>query len=184
MINKLSLLLLMVAGAVMYSCSNDSSTTASNGKDSARLAGITDNKYTASLREACEKMAKADNEKDTATFLSLLDSNFSITARGQTFTSLEEFRALAKTWRPSASPNVVARNSYKIEKVEAGSNEPVWAGYEMGTFENVAKSEDGKYSRKVTGPYYRCWRLVDGQWKCYHVVFMAFSCEGDDCGRE
>jgi hypothetical protein len=36
-------------------------------------------------------------------------------------------------------------------------------------------------NRKVSGPYYRAWRLDNSQWKCYQGDYMAFTCEGNDC---
>ena len=71
--------------------------------------------------------------------------------------------------------------TYDIKNVEAGSTEPVWAGYDEGTVTQTSKSKDGKYDRKISGPFYRAWELTNGQWKCYQVVYMAFTCEGNDC---
>jgi len=52
------------------------------------FAGITQsaaqNKYTTSLREAAENFAKAEDNRDVMAMLAAIDSNFSITFRGET----------------------------------------------------------------------------------------------------
>jgi ketosteroid isomerase-like protein len=138
------------------------------------------NKYTTSLREAAENLAKAENNKDVTAVLSAIDSNFSITARGETEkTGLEGFKEMmSEMFSDSAS---VLKTVYNIEEVKAGSAEPVWAGYDKGTFTQTIGSKDGQYHRKVSGPYFRAWKLTNGQWKCYQETFMAFTCDGNDC---
>ena len=111
----------------------------------------------------------------------MLDSAYSMTVRGQTFASKEAFKNYMRTQPTEAKGPVQAKNENNVEKVEAGAMDPAWAGYERGTFTNTATSEDGSYNRKVTGPYYRSWKMVNGEWKCYHTVMMAFTCEGNDC---
>jgi hypothetical protein len=115
----------------------------------------------------------------------MLDSGFTITARGTTFSGPEVFKQYKMNWKSQKMNDklVQFKNLYHIDKVEAGDNDPVWAGYDRGTFENSGSSADGSYTRKVTGPYYRAWKLVNGEWKCYHIVYMAFTCEGADCGE-
>ena len=142
-----------------------------------------ENKYSTSLKEAVEKFSRAAKEKDTATFFSFLDNNLAITARAETQIigpDLTGFRKMVKQQFTNTEMNTT--NSYNIEEVKAGSVEPVWAGYDRGTFTQTAVSKDGKYNRKISGPYYRAWRISDnGQWKCYHIIYMAFTCEGNEC---
>jgi hypothetical protein len=182
--NLLAVSLLVAGSILLASCGNAGEPMVAVKADSTAAAANTrDSKHTAALREACEKLAKADLDGDSATSASLMDPEFSITARGKTFLSRAEMRAYAKKQMSANAfdSSVKDRRVYKIEKVEAGSREPVWAGYEQGSFEMTSSSTDGKYNRKVTGPYFRAWKIVNGQWKCYHLVFMAFDCEGSDC---
>jgi predicted small secreted protein len=180
--------LLIASSVLLSSCDNTTNNTATGAdqdhpKDSLHQKADSDNKHTASLKEAAERLGNAERDGDSVTVESLTDSGFAITARGKTFLSRKEMKAYVASQMPAASSDTAIKSHriYTIEKVEAGSNEPVWAGYERGTFENIATSADGKYSRKVTGPYYRSWKLVNGEWKSYHLALMAFNCEGPDC---
>ena len=182
--HKLTTFLLILFSIIALSCNNTKTAGSTERKDSTQSRGVADNnKNATSLREACEGLIKADKDKDTMIYFSLLDTNFSITAHGRTFPNRTAFREFIKQEmsETAKSPDVHTRNLYHIEDVSAGSKEPVWAGYEKGTFESISESENGKYHRKVTGPYYRAWKLSNGKWKCYHLVVMAFTCEGDDC---
>jgi hypothetical protein len=180
MLKKISWVVLIACCAMLYSCSPTTNEDEAAAEKS-EPAAVSDNKHTTSLREAVDKLIKAEADKDTVTAASMLDSGYSITARGQTFQSRESFKSYLKTMVTEATSPVQFQNKYDIAEVEAGSAEPVWAGYERGTFTNTATSDDGSYNRKVSGPYYRAWKIVDGQWKCYHTVLMAFNCEGNDC---
>src|SRR6185369_2166636 len=126
----------------------------------------TENKYTSSLRLAVQKLSKAEFERDSAAFFSLIDSNIAITRRGETKNVGEDFDGFKKgrtAMFHATSPKITT--SFQIEEVKAGSTDPVWAGYDKGTFFYKEESENGKADRRLTGPYYRAWKLVNGQWK-------------------
>jgi ABC-type uncharacterized transport system, ATPase component len=145
------------------------------------IAVAQENPYTVSLKEAVEKFSKATKDKDTTMFFSFLSDKLAITARGETqvIGDLAGFKKIIQ--HQFTNPELNTTSVFQIEEVKAGSKEPVWAGYDRGVFTQTAVSKDGKYNRKVSGPYYRAWRLEKGQWKCYYLGYMAFTCDGDDC---
>ena len=175
MITKIKLSVIVTLTVLISACSNNEKTESKEAKP------VSENKYTTSLRETAERVSKQIQEKDTS-FLSCIDSSFAITARGYTEIigpDLDRFKKEAKAMFSDTATNITT--IYTVEKTEAGSVEPVWAGFDQGTFSQTEVSKDGKYNRKIVGPYYRAWKLVDGQWKCYLVVHMAYTCEGNGC---
>lgn len=183
MLSRSLLPALTLALLLLVSCQESTTTATTEAKDTAAAAPVRESDHESSLRAAAEKLAKAENEKDTATIFSLLDSSYAITARGRTFTSRAAFKSFVAGTDSNTSQPLDVKYNYDIDKIETGTKEPVWAGIERGTFENTATTPDGSYNRKVSGPYVRSWKLVNGQWKCYHYLVMAFTCEGPDCSE-
>jgi hypothetical protein len=181
-----TLVTFLFVGLIVCCCScddtnNKAGTASVDSSQKDNTAVRTDDDYTSSLRSACEQLNKALADNDSATRLALLDPKCSITARGETFTSFAAFKAHAQKQSDPRSRSEQITNKYDIEEVKAGTHEPVWAGYEKGSFEQVAKTPDGTYNRKVSGPYYRAWKRVDGQWKCYHIVVMIKGNQENAC---
>jgi len=176
MMNLKKLVLLSSYSMTLFSCSENENKAKISG------AATSDNKYTTSLRDAAEKFSNAEHNHDT-TFFNYVDSSFAVTARGETHvipvSAFNDFRkGMTEQFRDTT---MTITTTYDIKEVEAGSSEPVWAGYDKGEVVQTTVSKDGKYNRKMTGPYYRAWKLDNGKWKCYDVVYMAFTCEGNDC---
>ena len=142
-----------------------------------------ENKYSVSLKDAAEKFSKAEHDHDSNSFFTYIDSNFAVTARGQTHVvQSSQFAGFKQSMTNEFTDTaMIITTTYDIKETQAGSVEPVWAGYDKGMVTQTAISKDGKYNRKITGPYFRAWKLDNGQWKCYEVVYMAFTCEGNDC---
>jgi len=172
---KSKILLVLSAAVIFISC------TSNEKPESKEVKTAPENKYTISLKEAVDKFSKAVFDRDTATLFSLQDSNIAMTFRGQTtvFGLTPEYKKNVAMQLMDTSMKMTT--TYNIEEVKTGQEEPVWAGYDKGIFTQTIVSTDGKYNRKVSGPYFRSWSLQNGQWKCYHIAVMAFSCEGNDC---
>jgi hypothetical protein len=140
----------------------------------------TENKYTTSLKQAVQKLSVGEKNRDTSLVFPFLDSNIAFTARGETQTiNLEVFKKMRTQMFTNPGRDIIT--TYEIEEVKAGSTEPVWCGYDKGTFTQSTTQKNGQYKRTISGPYYRAWKLENGQWKCYVLIVMAFTCEGNDC---